>query len=81
MDWGAIDEPYERFGEYSRASAIIKEINREHDRPFFAALGFYLPHLPWYYPKKILQLLTQLIIWKIFKITIIRLNFLLQKMV
>ena len=55
MDWGAIDEPYESFGEYSRASAIIKEINREHDRPFFAALGFYLPHLPWYYPKKILE--------------------------
>ena len=33
---------------------MIKEINREHSKPFFAALGFYL-HLPWYYPKEILD--------------------------
>lgn len=55
MDWGAMDEPYERFAEYSRATKVIKEINRQHDRPFFIALGFYLPHLPWYYPKSILD--------------------------
>ncbi len=55
MDWGAIDAPYEVFGEYSRASIIIKEMKRAHNRPFFAALGFYLPHLPWYYPKRILD--------------------------
>ncbi len=55
MDWGAIDAPYKNFGEYNRASVIIKEIDRAHDRPFFVALGFYLPHLPWYYPKKILD--------------------------
>ena len=55
MDWGALDAPYENFGEYNRASVVIKEIDRAHDRPFFVALGFYLPHLPWYYPKKILD--------------------------
>ncbi|MEO0415898.1 MAG: sulfatase-like hydrolase/transferase, partial [Verrucomicrobiota bacterium] len=53
MDWGAMDEPHERFGEYGRATATIKEIQRDHDRPFFAALGFYLPHLPWYYPQSL----------------------------
>lgn len=55
MDWGAIDEPAEAFGEYNRASKTIREIKRKHTRPFFAALGFYLPHLPWYYPKEILD--------------------------
>jgi arylsulfatase A-like enzyme len=55
MDWGAIDAASSKFGEYSRASTVIKEINREHTKPFFAALGFYLPHLPWYYPQEILD--------------------------
>lgn len=55
MDWGPIDAPAKKFGEYGRASALIKEINRDHDKPFFAALGFYLPHLPWYYPQEILE--------------------------
>lgn len=55
MDWGAIDLPSSKFGEYGRASTVIKEIKREHTKPFFAALGFYLPHLPWYYPQEILD--------------------------
>ena len=55
MDWGAIDAASSKFGEYGRASTMIKEINREHSRPLFAALGFYLPHLPWYYPQEILD--------------------------
>lgn len=55
MDWGAIDAASSKFGEYGRASTVIKEIKREHTKPFFAALGFYLPHLPWYYPQEILD--------------------------
>ena len=55
MDWGSMDAPYAKFGEFGRASALIKEINRDHDKPFFAALGFYLPHLPWYYPSEVLD--------------------------
>ena len=55
MDWGSMDAPSAKFGEFGRASAVIKEINRDHDKPFFAALGFYLPHLPWYYPKEVLN--------------------------
>ena len=55
MDWGAIDAASSEFGEYGRASTMIKEIKREHSKPFFAALGFYLPHLPWYYPQEILD--------------------------
>ncbi len=55
MDWGSMDVPSAKFGEYGRASALIKEINRDHDKPFFAALGFYLPHLPWYYPSEVLD--------------------------
>lgn len=56
MDWGAIDTPYTAIGEYGRATTTINELKKKQTKPFFMALGFYLPHLPWYYPKSILNL-------------------------
>ena len=55
MDWGAIDAASSEFGEYCRASTMVKEIKREHTKPFFAALGFYLPHLPWVLSSEIMD--------------------------
>jgi arylsulfatase A-like enzyme len=54
-DFGAIDSAHSKFGDYDRASMAINYINKPHDKPFFIACGFYLPHLPWYYPKDILD--------------------------
>jgi arylsulfatase A-like enzyme len=54
-DYGAIDSAHSKFGDYERASIAIDYINKPHDKPFFIACGFYLPHLPWYYPKDILD--------------------------
>lgn len=56
IDWGAKTNPQEEFGEYGRAQAVINEINvSDRKKPFFMALGFYLPHLPWYFPKSVLD--------------------------
>lgn len=56
IDWGALDFPQSEFGEYGRAQAIIDEINKPgRTKPFFMGLGFYLPHLPWYFPKNVLD--------------------------
>lgn len=30
----------------------INQLAREHDKPFFVAVGLHKPHLPWYVPKK-----------------------------
>jgi arylsulfatase A-like enzyme len=54
-DWGAFDQPESDFGEYSRASIAIQKLNEAHPKPFFIATGFYLPHLPWYFPKSLLN--------------------------
>jgi arylsulfatase A-like enzyme len=55
IDWGAFDQPYSDFEAYSRASVIEGELQKQHTQPFFVAAGFYLPHLPWYYPKSVLD--------------------------
>jgi arylsulfatase A-like enzyme len=56
IDWGALENPQSDFGEYGRAQAIINEINKPgRSKPFFMGLGFYLPHLPWYFPKSVLD--------------------------
>jgi arylsulfatase A-like enzyme len=34
----------------------IAQLNRKHDRPFFLALGFHKPHMPWNVPKKYFDL-------------------------
>lgn len=34
----------------------IDQLNREHDKPFFIALGLRKPHLPWHAPKKYFDL-------------------------
>ncbi len=54
-DYGAIDSAQNKFGDYRRATTAIDYINRPHDKPFFIACGFYLPHYPWYYPKSVMD--------------------------
>ncbi|MEN9580133.1 MAG: Choline-sulfatase [Pseudomonadota bacterium] len=55
IDWHAFEEPYTAFEPYIRASVIENELKKPAGTPFFMAAGFYLPHLPWYYPKSVLD--------------------------
>jgi len=52
FDWGPVDMPDDQMGDWQVASWAIDELNKEHDKPFFLACGFFRPHLPWYVPQK-----------------------------
>ena len=56
FDWGPVDAPLEEWGEHKISTAAIEFLNRDHDTPFFAAVGFRLPHLPWYAPREFFDL-------------------------
>jgi arylsulfatase A-like enzyme len=38
--------------DFKTASWAIEELGRRHDRPFFLAVGFHKPHMPWNVPQK-----------------------------
>jgi arylsulfatase A-like enzyme/formylglycine-generating enzyme required for sulfatase activity len=52
FDWGPLDVPDEALGDYKTVSRAIDFLNKPHEKPFFLAVGFIRPHLPWYVPRK-----------------------------
>lgn len=53
VDWGPFPERDEDHGDYKIADAAIDRIrNMPRDGPFFLAVGFHLPHVPAYAPRK-----------------------------
>ena len=52
IDWEALDQPKEQSADWKAADGAEDFLMRNHDNPFFLACGIYLPHLPWYVPKK-----------------------------
>jgi len=52
FNWGAVDVPNEEMGDWQVADWVIKQLNKEHDKPFFLGCGFFRPHLPWHVPQK-----------------------------
>ena len=44
------------FNDFADASWAIEQLQARHDRPFFLAVGFYRPHLPFYAPKRLFDL-------------------------
>ncbi|NIP98313.1 MAG: sulfatase-like hydrolase/transferase, partial [Akkermansiaceae bacterium] len=49
-DFGAQDYDEELMQDHADATWAINEIGKQHDRPFFLAIGFYRPHVPFYSP-------------------------------
>ena len=52
FDWGPLDVPDEKMGDWQVADWVVRQLAKKHDKPFFLAGGFFRPHLPWYVPKK-----------------------------
>lgn len=51
-DWGPFPDRDEEMPDYRSASWAIERLRQDHDRPFFLAVGFLRPHVPWHAPKK-----------------------------
>ena len=52
IDWGPTDHAIEANPDWKTAEGAAQFLQRDHDKPFFLGCGIYLPHLPWYAPKK-----------------------------
>jgi iduronate 2-sulfatase len=51
-DWGAFPDADSLMPDYHSAQWAIDRISRQYDKPFFLAVGFLRPHVPWYVPQK-----------------------------
>ena len=51
-DWGIFPNQDSLMYDFNYANWAINELEKNHNSPFFMALGFIRPHVPWYAPKK-----------------------------
>ena len=49
-DWGAFPESDSLMPDYQSANWAVERLKEDHQRPFFLAVGFLRPHVPWYVP-------------------------------
>lgn len=54
-DWGAYPDMDSKMPDYKIANVAISELSQPHEEPFFLAVGFMRPHVPWYVPQKWLE--------------------------
>ncbi len=52
FDWGPVDVDDRAMGDTRVTDWGVEFLGRNHDRPFFLAVGLFRPHLPWYVPQK-----------------------------
>lgn len=51
-DWGAFPERDDQMPDYRTAKWAVERLERDYQSPFFLAVGFLRPHVPWYVPQK-----------------------------
>lgn len=56
FDWAPLDVPDEEMGDHQSVAWAIEQLQRQHQEPFFLAVGIYRPHLPWYVPRKYFEM-------------------------
>lgn len=56
-DWGALpNKPEDEYGDFMAAQYGVDFLEKDHEDPFFLAVGVFHPHLPWYVPQKYLDM-------------------------
>lgn len=56
FQWGALPVEDEAMGDWQVTDWVVKQLQSQHDRPFFLACGIYRPHLPLTVPQKYFDL-------------------------
>jgi arylsulfatase A-like enzyme len=51
-DWGAFPDKDEDMPDYKSAQWAKARLGEDHEKPFFLAVGFLRPHVPWHVPQK-----------------------------
>ena len=51
-DWGAYPDRDEQMPDFQTAQWAVERLGRPYDKPFFLAVGFVRPHVPWYVPQE-----------------------------
>ena len=52
ISWGPTKEPFEETMDYRTADWAKQQLDKTYDQPFFMAVGFTRPHLPWFAPQE-----------------------------
>ncbi|MFD2255125.1 sulfatase [Luteolibacter algae] len=52
LSWGPTKSTFEETVDYRVADWARQELSKPSDKPFFMAVGFIKPHLPWFVPKE-----------------------------
>ena len=56
FDFGQIVGTENQMPDFKTTSYGVKFLKQKHDKPFFLAIGQFKPHLPWFTPKKYLDM-------------------------
>ena len=51
-DWGAFPNSDSKMPDFKIANWAIEQLGKQHEKPFFMAVGFYRPHVPMFVPQK-----------------------------
>jgi len=51
-DWGPYPEQDSLMTDYQSAKWAVNKLQQKYDKPFFLAVGFVRPHVPWHAPQK-----------------------------
>jgi arylsulfatase A-like enzyme len=54
-DWGMFPDVDEKMPDHATADWAVEQLRKTHERPFFLAVGFHRPHVPFYVPAKWFQ--------------------------
>jgi len=56
FDWGPVDRPESDWPDSKVAAWASRFLRRDHDKPFFLAVGIFRPHVPWFNPRRYFEM-------------------------